>query len=277
MQLNDVSKTAIVTLRSRVAESEKNKPLIHDPMARYCLDRLATFATEAEKTLLFNRRLSPALTSHIGLRARKYDAIVNEFISRNSESTMINLGCGFDTRYWRIDHEKCRYLELDLPEVVELKKEALNERLSYELMAGSVLDTAWIDTVASGGNRNCLLVAEGLFMYLPRAEVIGLFKAFSKKLYHSQIVLEVVTEQYTRGLWKKIVILKMKQDLGFDSGSSYNFGVKNALELEAFADGIRVVNEWSYVEDPDLHPRILKYLGLSRTQWTVTATINENR
>jgi hypothetical protein len=114
-------------------------------------------------------------------------------------------------------------------------------------------------------------------MYLPRAEVIGLFKAFSKKLYHSQIVLEVVTEQYTRGLWKKIVILKMKQDLGFDSGSSYNFGVKNALELEAFADGIRVVNEWSYVEDPDLHPRILKYLGLSRTQWTVTATINENR
>jgi hypothetical protein len=66
----------------------------------------------------------------------------------------------------------------------------------------------------------------------------------------------------------------MKRELGLDAGSSYNFGIKKAKELESFADGIKVINEWSYVEDPDTHPRILKYLGLSRTQWTITATIN---
>ncbi|MDH4257808.1 MAG: class I SAM-dependent methyltransferase [Candidatus Aminicenantes bacterium] len=277
MKLTDVSKTAIVTLRSHVLESQKNKPIIIDSMAKYCLDKLISSASEDEKVLLFNRKLSSALTSHIAIRARKYDSIINDYISKNSSSIVVNLGCGFDTRYWRIDNKKCEYIELDLPEIVEIKKDLLKEHLSYELIACSVLDTSWIDRVTSKGNRNFLLVAEGLFMYLPKVDVINLFKVISERFYHSQIVLEVVTEKYTRGIWKKIIIMKMKQELGFDSGSSYNFGVKNALELESYGNGIKVIDEWSYVEDHDIRPRILKYMGLSRTQWTITATINENK
>ena len=120
----------------------------------------------------------------------------------------VNLGCGFDTRYWRIDHAHCKYIELDLPEIIELKRDALQGQLSYELIPCSVLDTAWIDRVTSQGNRNFLLAAEGLLMYLPQAEVAKLFKTFSERFYRSQIVLEVVTEKYTHGTWKKIVIFK---------------------------------------------------------------------
>ena len=120
----------------------KNKPIINDPMAKYCLDKLISFALEDEKALLFNRKLLSALTSHIALRARKYDSIINDFISKNPLSIVVNLGCGFDTRYWRIDNKKCEYIELDLPEIVEMKKDILKYHLSYELIACSVLDTS---------------------------------------------------------------------------------------------------------------------------------------
>jgi O-methyltransferase involved in polyketide biosynthesis len=192
---------------------------------------------------------------------------------------VINLGCGFDTRYWRINHEKCEYIELDLPEIIEMKKDILKDHLDYEMISCSVLYPFWINRVTSKGNRNFLLVAEGLFIYLPKADVISLFKTFSERFYHSQIVLEVVTEKYTRGMWKKIVIRKMKQELGFDSGSSYNFGIRNARELESYGKGIKIIDEWSYFEDRDVRPQIYKlykYIGLSRTQWTVTAKINED-
>jgi O-methyltransferase involved in polyketide biosynthesis len=277
MKLTDVSKTAIATLRSHVLESQKDKPIINDPMAEYCLDELASLVSEDEKAVLFDRKLSSALTSHIAIRARKYDSIANDFISQNPSSTVVNLGCGFDTRYWRIDSEKCEYIELDLPELVELKRDILKDHLNYELIGCSVLDHSWIDKVTSKGNRDFLLIAEALFMYLPRVDVITLFRAFSERFYHSQIALEVATEKYTRGIWKKIVEMKIKRELGFDAGSSYNFGVKNALELESYGNGIKVIDEWSYVEDPDTRPRILKYMGLSRTQWTITATLNESK
>lgn len=146
-----------------------------------------------------------------------------------------------------------------------------------KLIGCSILDTSWIEKVTSKSNKNILLLAEGLFMYLPKMAVINLFKTISKRFYQSQIVLEVVTEKYTRGIWKKIVERKIKRLLGLDAGSSYNFGIKNATELESYGNGIKVINEWSFVEDPDVRHRIYKYMGISRTQWTVIAKINENK
>jgi O-methyltransferase involved in polyketide biosynthesis len=243
-------------------------------MAIYCLDKLAELATPHEKAHIFERKLSGRLSHHIALRTRKYDALINDWIARNPSSTVVNLGCGFDTRYWRIAHQKCRYLELDLPEIIELKKVALKGKLDYELIGGSVLDPVWIEQVTAIGNRNIVLIAEGLFMYLPKPQVIGLFETFSEKLAHSQIIFEVVTEAYTHGFWKKIVEGKMKRELGVDAGASYDFGVRGAREIESYGKGLKVVGEWSYVEDPDVRPKIFRYLGLARTQWTVIASIN---
>ncbi len=274
MHVSDVSRTAIATLRSRVIESGKKDPLIRDPMAEYLLDRLARSASEEEKALLFDRRLSPALTTYIALRARKYDEVVDDFISSNPQGLVVNLGCGFDTRYWRIDHARCEYVELDLPEIIELKKEILEERLEYDVIGASVLDHSWIDRVNPEGRRKSLLLAEGLLMYLPRVDVISLFGAIGNKFRDSRVVCEVVNDKYTRGVWRRIVGWKMKRQLGLKAGLFYDFGVRSPREIESYGEGLRVTDEWSYVEDPDVHPKILKYLGLSRTQWTVTLTVN---
>jgi methyltransferase (TIGR00027 family) len=208
MELTDVSKTAIATLRCHVLQSKKNRPIINDPMAEYCLNRLTLLASDEDKYGVFNRKLSPVLISHIAIRARKYDNIVNDFISKNPDCTVINLGCGFDTRFWRINNQKCIFYELDLPEVIEVKGEILKDKLEYEMIGCSILDTSWIQKVISKGNSNILLIAEALFMYLPKSDVINLFRIFAERFSHSQIILEVVAEKYTRGIWEKIIINK---------------------------------------------------------------------
>jgi O-methyltransferase involved in polyketide biosynthesis len=270
VNLPDVSRTAIITLRCRVTEAG----IINDPMARYCLDTLAGWATPDEKALLFDKPQPRTLTNPMALRARKYDAITNDFIAAHPGCSVVNLGCGFDTRYWRIDNTRCRYIELDLPEVVEVKRALLGDRIEYELIGGSVLDPSWIDAVTEGGHRHFLLLAEGLFMYLPRPDVIGLFQTIAQRFTRSQITFEVVKAAYTRGVWKKIVRQKMQRQSGVNAGAEFNYGVKNAREIETYADGLRVLHEWSFVEDPDCRPRFYKYLGVGRTQWTVTASIN---
>lgn len=126
--------------------------------------------------------------------------------------------------------------------MIAIKKEILKDRLEHQLIDCSVLDTSWIDKVTTNGNSHILLLAEGLCMYLNKNDVINLFKTFSRRFYHSQIALEVVIEKYTRGIWKKIIVLKMKKELGLDSGYSYNFGLRNARELESYAEGINVIN-----------------------------------
>jgi methyltransferase (TIGR00027 family) len=280
MHLSEVSKTALFTLRSHAEESQKKQPLINDPMSVYCLDKFESLAKEEEKARLFRRRIPSSLTNHIVLRARKYDSIINEYIVKNPGCTVINLGCGFDTRFWRINHKDCRYIELDLPESVEIKGEILKGRIDYELIGCSVLDHSWINKVTERSSRNFLLVAEGLLMYLPEKDVINLFNVLSSNFIHSQLVFEVVAERFTRGIGKKMVEMRIKRALGLDAGISYAFGVKNAKDIESFAKGFSVVGEWSYFEDDDIRPGFLKWFrnfpSISRTQWTIMASLNVN-
>ncbi|MDH5719456.1 MAG: class I SAM-dependent methyltransferase [Spirochaetia bacterium] len=281
MPLSDVSKTALFILASHVIDFKKKKSILNDRKAEYSLNKIISFLSKEDQNILLKTKLPAALESYIVLRARYYDSYVNEFIARNKDCIIVNLGCGFDMRYWRINHESCKYIELDLPDVIHLKKKALKEILCYKLIGRSVLDFSWINKIkikkGKGNERSVLFIAEGLFMYLPKEDIIELFKKISENFSGSKIIFETVHEKYTHGIWKKIASIKMKKTLGFDAGSSYNFGIKNASEIESYAKGVKVTNEWSYFEDKDIRPKILKYFGsfkmFSRTQWTIEADL----
>ena len=275
--LNAVSETALITLKSRVQEAEKDEPIIKDEVARECLASLRPLLPVKTQNKLLNRSLPLSLTRHIALRARKYDAYARAFIADNPAGLVVSLGCGFDTRYWRVSDQAWNYIEVDLPEVIEAKKNVLGDRLTYRLIGCSVLEEDWFEEVRSRQDENILFLAEGLLMYLPPADVVGLFNKLSGSFSKSEIVFEVVHKRYTQGFWKKSVESKMKRNLGSEAGASYKFGVREAREVEAYGPAIKVVEEWSYFEDEDIQPKLLRlfrpFKFMTRTQWTIKATI----
>jgi len=244
MDLSQVSRTAILLLVCRAIESEKNNSTFNDPMAVLCLERLMSIASEEEKRWITRRKRMyagiQARDAKAGVqRGKAIDNLANRFIAGNPQCTVINLACGFDTRFWRIENEKCSYIEIDLPEVIHLKKEILKDRLGYEVMGVSVLDTAWIDQVTMKGNTGFLLIAEGLFMWLPQPDAAKLLKEIGERFYRSQLVLDMVPERYTKGIWKQLVRLHSKIDWGLDV--AWDFGIKNPQELEAYGNGLKVI------------------------------------
>lgn len=275
--LSDVSETAIITLRARIIESQKNNPVICDDISSICLEKIRLLLPEETHKRLLNKKLSSALSRHIALRARKYDFYTKEFLAKYPDGLVVSLGCGFDTRYWRVSDRAWKYVELDLPNVIEAKREILKGRMEYLTIGCSVLEDKWIRDILAIQNKNVLFLAEGLFMYLPQKEVENLFKTLSKSFSKSFIVFETVNKKYTKGMWKKMVASKIKRSAGTKAGSSYEFGVHNAKEIESFGENINLVEEWSYFEDVDIEPKILWYFRnirfLTRTQWTIKATI----
>jgi len=275
--LNTVSETALITLRARVLESEKENPVIQDCVGVEFINRLRTSLPVETWNRIFKRKLPFVLTRHIALRARKYDLYTRTFLDQNPSGLVVSLGCGFDTRYWRISTKSWRYIEVDLPEVVEIKKYISSDNLPYLMIASSAEEDKWINEILAIQNRNVLLLAEGLFMYLPQHEVENIFTKLSESFSNSWIVFEVVNKKYTKGIWKKIVAAKMRHALGTDAGSSYDFGIYDARDIESYGNNIKVTEEWSYLEDDDIKPAFLKLFKniklVSRTQWTVKAKI----
>jgi methyltransferase (TIGR00027 family) len=276
--LSTVSETALITLKARVQEAEKDEPVIRDEVAQECLlARIRPLLPAETQHRLLNRNLPSSLTRHIALRARKYDTYAREFIANNPTGLVVSLGSGFDTRYWRVSDQAWNYIEVDLPAVIEAKKKVLADRLTYRLIGGSVLEDGWLEEVRSLQDENILFLAEGLLMYLPPAEVVGLFNKLARSFSNSEIVFEVVNKRYTQGFWKKSVESKMKRNLGSEAGASFQFGVREAREIETYDPAIKVVEEWSYFEDEDIRPKFLKlfrsFKFMTRTQWTIKAAI----
>ena len=275
--LNAVSETALITLKSRVQEAEKDEPVIRDEVAQECLAKIRPLLPIETQNRLLSRDLPLTLTRHIALRARKYDAYAKTFIANNQAGLVVSLGCGFDTRYWRVSESAWNYIEVDLPEVIAAKKKVLGDRLTYRTIGCSVLEEDWIEEIRSLQTENILFLAEGLLMYLPQVAVVDLFNRLARSFSKSEIVFEVVNKRYTQGLGKKSVESKMKRSLGSAAGTSYEFGVREASEVEAYGPAIKVVEEWSYFEDEDIRPWFLKLFRhfklMTRTQWTIKATI----
>lgn len=272
-----VSETAIITLKSRVIESQKNAPIIRDSVSSECLENIGLRLPKEAYKRLIDRKLPSTLTRHVAIRARKYDLYTKEFIEKHPDGLVVSLGCGFDTRYWRVSDSAWKYIEIDLPNVIEAKREILKDKMEYLTVGCSVLEDEWIRKTLAIQDKDVLFLAEGLFMYLPQKEVESLFRKLSDSFSNSFIVFETVNKKYTKGIWKKMVESKMKRSLGTKAGSSYEFGVSNAKEIESFGKNINLVEEWSYFEDADIKPKILWYFRnlkfLTRTQWTIKATI----
>jgi len=275
--LSAVSETALITLKARVQEAEKDEPVIRDEVGQECLARLRPLLPVETQNRLLNRKLPSSLTRYIALRSRKYDTYAKEFIAENRTGLVVSLGCGFDTRYWRVSDKAWNYVEVDLPEVIEAKKRVLGDELTYRMIGCSVLEEGWINEVRSLQSENILFLVEGLLMYLPPADVVGLFNKLSRTFSKSEIVFEVVNKRYTQGFWKRSVESRMKRNLGSEAGASYEFGVREATEVEMYGPAIKVVEEWSYFEDENVQPKFLRlfrpFKFVTRTQWTIKATI----
>lgn len=274
--LSDVSETAIITLKSRVIESQKEAPVFFDPVSVQLFEKMEVVFKDTPLQTRMEKDLPGTLTRHIALRARKYDSETLDFIRSTSNPLVVNLGSGFDTRFWRLQTEKnWQYLEVDLPGVIEAKQNLFKNDLPYSTISASVLENDWIEEILKIQNQAVLFLAEGLFMYLPQQEVQDLFKKLSEKFSHSAIIFETVTKKYTQGLWKKMVEMKMKNSLDSGAGSSYQFGLSRAKEIESFGQNIKVLDEWSYFEDPDIEPKLLyafrNWKFFTRTQWTIKA------
>ena len=84
-------------------------------------------------------------------RTLVFDELVKDFIDRNPECTVVNIACGLDTRFYRMDNGKLRWYNLDLPETIAVRDHIYQESGRVSTIGISVLDPAWADQIEAKG------------------------------------------------------------------------------------------------------------------------------
>ncbi|MET8426706.1 class I SAM-dependent methyltransferase [Nocardia sp. NPDC004860] len=157
-ELTGVPETALWTLRNRAEEALRPDSGYADDEAVRLYRALAGEDFE---------RFGPPSQVH-PLRAMVIDEIIAGFLATRPGGPVVALGEGLQTTYWRLGEPAAAWFSLDLPEMVAAQQRLLPPAPAITRLARSVLDRSWLDEVPSGP---AVVTAEGLFMYLPPAEV----------------------------------------------------------------------------------------------------------
>ena len=87
-------------------------------------------------------------------------------------AVVVNVGCGLDTRFQRIGDGKAVFYDMDLPEVIALRRELIPEQPGNPYIAASLLDAGWLDDLRRRHpDAHFIFVVEGVLMYFYEKQV----------------------------------------------------------------------------------------------------------
>ncbi|HEY9473225.1 MAG TPA: class I SAM-dependent methyltransferase [Mycobacteriales bacterium] len=195
VELGGVSETLLWTLYHRATEARRPDGVLRDPLAVGLLGRI---------DYPFEQRFGPAgslLTQIQGLRVRCFDREVDRFLVEHPDGTVVALGEGLETQFWRVDNGRVHWLTVDLPEVTALRDRLLPDSPRLSTLACSATDERWLDEVDP--TRGVLVVAQGLFMYLRPDQVHRLIAVCAGRFPGGALVFDAVPHWFantaTRG------------------------------------------------------------------------------
>ena len=279
IELGDVATTGLFTLYCHAIESKSKNPMLKDPKAVEIVGELNKVLSKSDKKLdkiMVKEKIKKMMVATIAIRAKRFDQYVTDFLNENPNGVVVNMGCGLDSRFSRIDNGKVVFYDLDLPEMIEIKKQFYKETLRYHLIGCSVLDHKWMNLI-SKEKGPFLFMAEGLFMYLDQKDVEELVLTFQKRFPDSDLVCEVFNSFWLKKPFKKMINFKLRREFHFGN-VSFNFGIRNSNEMEQWNKGIKFLDEWCYFDANEKKLGLLNLLGkfdvFRKTQWTVHYRLN---
>lgn len=181
-ELTGVAETALWTLWFRAVESRRADSVLRDPVAVDVLRKL-DFPYENRFGHLF-----PGQALALALRVLAFDCEVRRFVARHPDGTIVALGEGLETQFWRVDNGTVRWLTVDLPESVALRHRLMPDSDRQRTFAGSALDPAWTHQV----EPPVLITAQGLLMYLRPEDVHDLIAMCARRFPGGALVFDAV-------------------------------------------------------------------------------------
>ncbi len=229
--LTGVSETALLTLNARATEARRGgDALIEDPMAVALVDSID-----------FDFAKFGPTRQDIAIRAQAFDGAAKAYLSTHPSATVVALAEGLQTSFWRLEaalpEGRFRWLTVDLPPIIDIRKRLLPSSPRISVLAQSALDYSWMDSVDS--SDGVFITAEGLLMYLQPEQSLGLIAECAKRFPGGQLLFDLPPRWFSR--WSRLGI---RTSLRYTVPEMpFSLSVGEAADLAKKVPGITAVHD----------------------------------
>jgi len=247
----NVQETLLLPLWGRAMETGKEKPRMIDNKAVEIMDRLDYDFS------VITKNLNPVSQLGWVVRSLRIDQVVSQFIKEHPRATIINIGCGLDTVFERVDNGEILFYELDLPDVIELRKIFFEENPRRKMIARSFLERDWYEQIEVHDGLFC--IAGGVFCYFEEAQIRDFFIAMADHFGSCDFYFDTLSP-----LGLKIARKKILKSGGMDAKMPANpWGVKQPKTMEQWDPRIKVISAHPFYQGMKKGVSFSEWLGLN--------------
>ncbi|MGC7101250.1 class I SAM-dependent methyltransferase [Amycolatopsis lurida] len=255
--LTPIQKTLLITLKGRLLDSRSANPILRDPVVTDIAHRL-DYDLDTVK-------LGMGVPDAIAIRTAILDRAVNAFIGAHPDAVVVELGCGLETRRFRLDPPPTvDWYDVDFPEVTALREELLPSQNNAHLVGASLLDPGWTDTIPA--DRPTILVGDGILGFLSEQQNEQVLARITDHFAGGQLVFNAYTKIAARmtGFYTKSVGMP-KEFRGF--------GFNDPHDVAALNPGLTFVDEQTGAAAPEREhlPPLYRLIARWFTHWPAQA------
>jgi len=205
VKLSGVSQTLSTPLWGRAQLSKEHGSLFYDEKAIELAEKieidydlsanyvpLQVIVSNAIRKLNLPE-FGPSLFS--ALRAKQFDDKTRAFLTEYPHASVVNIGAGLDTTFYRVDNGLLHWYDLDLPAVIDVRRQLLPEPERVTSIAKSLLDPSWCKDINT--EDGVFMIAGGVFMYFEESQVKQFFSMLADNFADAEIVFDTESKLNT--------------------------------------------------------------------------------
>jgi len=202
VQLSGISQTMLGCLWGRAQLSKKYSSLFYDEKAIELVEKIDydDLSTSDDGPLqglelsffrIFSKLDLPEF-GLITLRARQFDEKVKAYIKEHPRASVVNIGAGLDTTFYRVDNGLIHWYDLDLPAVIDVRRQLLPEPDRVTYIAKSFLDPSWCKDVKHTED-GVFILAGGVLHFFEESQVKQFFSILADNFDGGEIVFNALS------------------------------------------------------------------------------------
>jgi len=234
IQFTKEKETMLMMLSSKAIQSQWKNPILRDPWAEEAMRHIDY---DMSKTL--TGVASWGMWKEIGCtiiatRAATFDQLTNHYLADHPDVTVLHVGCGMDSRVFRIDPPaSVQWFDVDYPDVIDLRRQLFPERgASYHMIGAPLDDLRWLDEVPR--DRPGLFIAEGVLHYLSETEVKALLNAVVAHFPGGQMIFDICN-------W--MIVKRTGSNVG-GTGATYKWGLDDPQDIQQLEPKLELIKEF---------------------------------
>lgn len=265
VDLGNVQKTLFLPLWGRAYETKKAQPLLVDKTALEIIDKIDfDFST-------MTKNISELSQIAWIMRSIYVDRVIAGTLENYPKATIVNIGCGLDTTFERIDNGYLFWYDLDLPDVIALRKKFIKESDRRKVISASFLEEGWLKEIAGG--THVLFIAAGVFYYLEAEEIKGFLRKLADRFPGGEILFDACSPYGVRAANQMVV-----KRAGLDEKSYLKWGLKHTKDILSWDTRFKLLKTIYYFGDKRLgfKLRLIGFVSdLLRIQYMIHLKLDE--